>query len=207
MFRRIAQLLLGLVLYGFAGSLMIRAEVGLDLWTVFAQGLANVTGLSIGLLTVLIGAGVLLLWFPLRQRPGLGTVLNILIIGPVLDLGLLYVQTPTVLWQRALMFAAGLVLLAIATGMYIGSNFGTGPRDGLMVGITSRFGFATWISRTSIEVTVLIIGWLLGGNVWVGTLAFALLIGPLCGVTLPLFRISKSPKTLVADSAADQSTK
>lgn len=195
MFRRISQLIVGLVLFGFAGALMIEAQVGLDPWTVFAQGLENVTGLSIGLLTVLIGAVVLLLWLPLRQRPGVGTVLNILIIGPVIDLGVFLFETPPELWQRILMFTAGLVLLAIATGMYIGSNFGAGPRDGLMTGITSRFGVPTWISRTSIEITVLATGWILGGDVWFGTLAFALLIGPLCGVTLPIFAIAKPSKT------------
>jgi uncharacterized membrane protein YczE len=192
MVRRVSQLLIGLVFYGYAGALMVRAELGVDPWTVFAQGLENVTSLSLGVLTVLIGAVVLLLWIPLRQRPGLGTVLNILLIGPALDVGLLFIETPPELWQRVAMFAGGLLLLSVATGLYIGSHFGAGPRDGLMTGLTSRFGIPTWIGRTSIEVTVLISGWLLGGDVWIGTLAFAVLIGPMCGVTLPLLAVSKT---------------
>ena len=198
MFRRVSQLLIGLVAYGFAGALMVRAALGVDPWTVFAQGLENITPLSLGALTVIIGAAVMLLWIPLRQKPGVGTLLNIVIIGPALDLGLWVFSTPPELWQRMLMFVGGLVLLAIATGLYIGSHFGPGPRDGLMTGLTSRFGIPTWIGRTSIEVSVLITGWLLGGDVWFGTLAFALLIGPLCGITLPLFSVTrpnaKAPK-------------
>lgn len=188
-FRRIGQLLAGLFLYGFAGAMMVRAAVGVDPWTVFAQGMSNVTGLSLGLLTVLIGLLVLLLWIPLKQKPGIGTVLNILLIGPALDFGLWVLVEPTEMWQRVLLFGGGLLLLAVATGLYIGSRFGPGPRDGLMTGLHARFGVKIWIARTSVEVTVLLIGWLLGGDVWFGTLAFALLIGPLCGYTLPLFDI------------------
>ncbi len=191
MFRRVSQLLLGLVLYGFAAALLVRAALGVDPWTVFAQGLENVTSLSLGVLTVLIGAAVMILWIPLRQKPGAGTLLNIVIIGPVLDLGLWWFATPPELWQRILMFAGGLILLSIATGLYIGSQFGPGPRDGLMTGLTARFGIPTWIARTTVEVTVLITGWLLGGDVWFGTLAFALLVGPLCGITLPLFSVTR----------------
>src|SRR6476660_2539205 len=124
--RRWGQLLLGLFLFGVAVALMIRAEVGLDPWTVFAQGLERQTGISIGIIVVLIGGGVLLLWIPLRQRPGLGTVLNVLLIGPVMDLALPLFATPDALWARILMFAGGLVLLAIATGLYIGARFGPG---------------------------------------------------------------------------------
>ncbi len=192
MFRRVAQLLIGLAFYGFACAMMVTASLGVDPWTVFAQGLANVTGLSLGLLTILIGAAVLLLWIPLKQRPGIGTLLNIVVIGVVLDLGLVVLSTPPQLWQRILLFAGGLVLLAIATGLYIGSHFGAGPRDGLMTGLHSRFGVPIWIARTSVEVSVLVTGWLLGGDVGLGTLAFALLIGPLCGIALPLLAVPRS---------------
>lgn len=203
MFRRISRLIVGLVLFGLAAALMVRAEVGVDPWTVFSQGLGNVTGLSIGVLTLLTSLAVLLLWIPLKQRPGVGTVLNILIIGPAIDLGLLWIQTPPELWQKILMFAGGLVLLAVASGMYIGSQFGPGPRDGLMTGLKSRLGIPIWIGRTSIEVAVLLIGWFLGGNVGLGTLAFALLIGPLCGYTLPLFDIArrKEPASAILSEA------
>lgn len=190
MFRRISQLCIGLALYGFAGAMMVRAELGVDPWTVFAQGLVRVTGLSLGLVTILVGAAVLLLWIPLKQRPGIGTILNIFVVGLMLDVGLMFLGTPTELWQRILLFVGGLLLLAVATGLYIGGNFGTGPRDGLMVGLNSRFGIPIWIARTSIEITVLVTGWILGGNVGFGTLAFALLIGPLCGYTLPWFNVA-----------------
>ncbi|MDO8337876.1 MAG: hypothetical protein Q7T15_06435 [Microcella sp.] len=190
--RRWAQLLLGLFLFGVAVSLMIRAEIGLDPWTVFAQGLERQTGISIGVVVVLLGAGVLLLWIPLRQRPGIGTVLNVLLIGPVMDLALPLIATPEPLWGRILLFAGGLLLLSIATGLYIGARFGPGPRDGLMTGAHARFGWAVWKVRTGVEVTVLAIGWLLGGTVGFGTVAFALLIGPMVGVALPRLRVPEA---------------
>lgn len=187
--RRWGQLMLGLFLYGVAVALLVRADVGLDPWTVFAQGLEVQTGLSIGVIVVLIGAGVLLLWIPIRQRPGIGTVLNVLLIGPVLDLTLRVITTPDALWAQWLMFAGGLALLAVATGLYIGARFGPGPRDGLMTGAHARFGWAIWKVRTVVELSVLAIGWLLGGTVGFGTVAFALLIGPMVGVTLPRLRV------------------
>ncbi|GLU88627.1 hypothetical protein [Agromyces sp. NBRC 114283] len=189
MLRRIPQLLIGLVLYGIADAMMIRAALGVDPWTVFAQGLSHLTGIGIGWLTNIVGLLVLLLWIPLRQRPGLGTVLNILLIGPSIELGLWLIQTPPELWQRILLFTDGLLLLAVASGLYIGSRFGPGPRDGLMTGIHARTGWPIWVGRTIVEVTVLGIGWLLGGDVGFGTVAFAILIGPLCGVTLPLLAV------------------
>lgn len=187
MFARLSRLIPGLLLYGFADALMIRAAVGVDSWTVFSQGLSLHTGLSIGLLTNIVGLLVLLLWIPLRQRPGIGTVLNILLVGPGIDLGLWILPTPEPLWLRVVFFISGMLLLAVASGIYIGARLGAGPRDGLMTGIHSRFGTPLWIGRTAVEVTVLLIGWLLGGNVGLGTVAFALLIGPLCGFTLPFF--------------------
>ncbi len=210
MARRIAQLLVGLVLYGIAGSLMIRAVLGVDPWTVLAQGLSVRTVLGIGVLTNLIGVAVLLLWIPLRQKPGVGTVLNILIIGPSIELGLWLVPPITVLWAQILVFAAGLVLLAVASGLYIGARMGPGPRDGLMTGLHRRFGVPIWVARTSVEVAVLTIGWILGGNVGFGTVAFALLIGPLCNITLPLFAIpapSVPAATATATTTAETSAR
>ncbi|MCS5713958.1 hypothetical protein NVV95_05270 [Herbiconiux sp. CPCC 205716] len=183
---RVLRLLVGLMLYGFAEALMIRGAVGIDPWTVFAQGLSRSTGLSIGLLTNLIGLAVLLAWIPLRQRPGLGTVLNVLLLGPFMELGLWLLPVPGSLPLQVLSFAAGLLLLAVASGVYIGARLGPGPRDGLMTGLHARLGWPIWLGRTLVEATVLGAGWLLGGDVGFGTLAFALLIGPLCGVTLPL---------------------
>lgn len=184
---KLLQLVPGLLLYGVADAFMIRAAIGVDSWTVFAQGISVHTGLGIGILTNIIGLAVLLLWIPLRQKPGIGTVLNILLVGPGIELGLWLLPAPEPLWLRVLYFAIGLVLLAFASGIYIGARLGPGPRDGLMTGIHLRFGTPIWIGRTGIELTVVAIGWLLGGNVGVGTLAFALLIGPLCAFTLPLF--------------------
>lgn len=186
MFLRLTRLIPGLLLYGVADAFMIEAAVGVDSWTVFAQGISVHTGLSIGLLTNIIGLLVLLLWIPLKQKPGLGTVLNILLVGPGIELGLWLLPTPDAMWLRVAFFVVGLLLLAIASGIYIGANLGPGPRDGLTTGIHSRFGTPLWVGRTAVEVTVLVIGWILGGNVGVGTVAFALLIGPLCNITLPL---------------------
>ncbi|MFN3707342.1 YczE/YyaS/YitT family protein [Microcella sp.] len=205
--RRWSQLVIGLVLYGVAIGLMISAHVGLDPWTVFAQGWSVTTGVPIGLMTVLIGIVVLLLWIPLKQRPGIGTVLNVIVIGPVIDLTLLVVETPESLIARWVVFLGGLALLALATGLYIGAGFGPGPRDGLMTGAHARFGWPIWAVRTGVEVTVLATGWMLGGTVGLGTVAFALLIGPMVGVTLPRLRLPDAPRRQrgsVRASAASQ---
>jgi len=186
--RRIPQLLIGLFLYGIAIAMMIRAGLGVSPWDVLAQGVSLQTGIAFGLVTNLIGLLVLLLWIPIREKPGIGTVLNVLLIGPSAEVGLWLIPAQTVLWAQVLLFAGGLVLLAIATGLYIGARFGPGPRDGLMTGIHRRFGVPIWAVRTAIEVTVLAIGWVLGGTVGLGTAAFALLIGPMVNYTLPLLR-------------------
>jgi uncharacterized membrane protein YczE len=183
--RRILQLLLGLFLYGFSIGMMVRAGVGVGPWDVLTQGVAVQTGWSFGLITNVIGAIVLLLWIPLRQKPGVGTVVNVLVIGPSAEVGLLVVPAQTSPLLHTLLFFGGLALLAIATGLYLGARMGPGPRDGLMTGIHNRWGWKLWIVRTSIEVVVLGIGWALGGTVGWGTLAFALLIGPMVGVTIP----------------------
>jgi uncharacterized membrane protein YczE len=191
--RRIAQLLIGLFFYGIAIALMVRAGIGVSPWDVLTQGLAKQTGLPFGLLTNLIGIAVLLLWIPIRQKPGVGTVLNVLLIGPSAQLGLWLIPQQTVPWVQVLVFAGGLALLAVATGLYIGARLGPGPRDGLMTGLVRRTGWRIWIVRTGLEVTVLTIGWILGGQVGVGTLAFALLIGPMVNVTLPLLTVPTRP--------------
>nr|WP_237466858.1 hypothetical protein [Leucobacter chromiireducens] len=198
------RLIPGLLLYGIADAFMIRAAVGVDPWTVFAQGVSLHTPLSIGILTNIIGLTVLLLWIPLRQRPGLGTILNILLVGPGIDLGLWLLPVPESMWLRIAFFTIGMLLLAVASGIYIGARLGPGPRDGLMTGIHARFGTPIWIARTGVELTVLVIGWILGGNVGLGTVAFALLIGPLCGITLPLFDAELRRERRAADSAEPQ---
>ena len=187
--RRILQLLAGLFLYGFAISMMVRGAIGVPPWDVLTQGLMKQTGLPFGVLTNIIGALVLLLWIPIRQKPGIGTIANVLLVGPSIEVGLAIVPAATNLGEQVLLFAGGLAMLAIASGLYIGARFGPGPRDGLMTGIHHRWGFKIWWVRTAIEVTVLSIGWVLGGNVGLGTLAFALLVGPMVGVTLPWLRV------------------
>lgn len=199
--RRIVQLLVGLFLYGIAIALMVRAGIGVSPWDVLTQGLVVQTGLSFGLLVLIVGAVVLLLWIPLRQKPGVGTVLNVLLIGPSADLGLWLIPQQHEPLLQGLVFTAGLVLLAVATGLYIGARLGPGPRDGLMTGIVHRTGWRIWIVRTGIEVVVLTIGWLLGGQVGIGTLAFALLIGPLVNVTLPMLTVPTGATPASAEAA------
>lgn len=190
--RRIAQLLVGLFLYGIAIAAMVRAGIGVGPWDVLTQGIVAQTGITFGVVVIAVGVIVLLLWTPIRQKPGVGTVLNILLIGPAADLGLAVIPQQHDWWLQGLLFAGGLVLLAVATGLYVGARLGPGPRDGLMTGIHARWGWPIWAVRTGIEVTVLAVGWLLGGQVGIGTVAFALLIGPMVGLTLPFLRVPEA---------------
>ncbi|WP_210505974.1 YitT family protein [Naasia sp. SYSU D00057] len=186
---RWTRLLSGLVLYGLADGLIIQAGIGVTPWDVLGQGVSLRTGLLFGLVTIGIGALVLLLWIPLRQRPGIGTLLNVLLVGAAAQVVLWLVPTPEPLLARIGLFVLGLLLLAVATGLYVGAQFGAGPRDGLMLGISRRLGWPIWGARTAVEGTVVALGWLLGGNAGIGTLAFALLIGPLCQITIPFFSL------------------
>ena len=199
--RRIGQLVVGLLLYGIGLALMVRAGIGVAPWDVLSQGIAHRTGLPFGLVTNILGALVLLLWIPIRVRVGVGTVANVLLLGTSAQLGLNVIPQQTVPWIQALVFAGGLSLVAVATGLYIGARFGPGPRDGLMTGLHRRTGWPIWIVRTGIEVVVLIAGVLLGGQFGIGTVAFALLIGPMVGVTLPLFRIPETAPTVAVDTS------
>jgi uncharacterized membrane protein YczE len=203
--RRIVQLLVGLFLYGIAISLMVQAGIGVAPWDVLTQGLSHQTGLDFGLLTNIIGGVVLLCWIPIRQRPGLGTLANVLLIGPSAQLGLWIFPKETAIGFQLLFFTGGLLLLAIATGLYIGARMGPGPRDGLMTGIHARTGWKLWAIRTAIEVTVLLIGWALGGNFGPGTIVFALLIGPMVAVTIPWLRVP-SPVVISAAKSEDEIT-
>jgi uncharacterized membrane protein YczE len=203
--RRIVQLLVGLFLYGIGISLMVQAGIGVAPWDVLTQGLSHQTGLDFGLLTNIIGGVVLLCWIPIRQRPGFGTLANVLLIGPGAQLGLWILPKQTVLVYQLLFLVGGILLIALATGLYIGARMGPGPRDGLMTGIHARTGWKLWIIRTAIEVTVLLIGWALGGNFGPGTIAFALLIGPLVSVTIPWLRVPL-PKVAPTAVPADEVT-
>jgi uncharacterized membrane protein YczE len=184
--RRLIQLFTGLVLYGVSDSMLLLAGLGVDPWDVLHQGLARRTGVPIGTWAIIVGAVVLLLWIPLRQRPGLGTLCNVVLVGAVIDGVLAAVTPPHSLAVRAAVMVSGVALNGVATGLYIGAGLGPGPRDGLMTGYAAR-GHSLRLVRTCIEVTVLLAGWLLGGTVGVGTLVYAACIGPLAHVFVPLF--------------------
>ena len=185
--RRIPQLFLGLTFFGMAMGMFVQANVGLDPWDVFHQGVAGHLGLSIGTVAILTSLAVLTLWVPLRQWPGLGTVANAVWLGLALDVTIRVVPAPDALWTRCALFAVALVINGIGGAMYIGSQLGPGPRDGLMTGIHQRTGMSVRLARTCVEVTALGVGWLLGGNVGVGTVIFAVAIGPLVQFFLRYF--------------------
>lgn len=189
MTRRLIQLVLGLYLYGASMALLLRAGLGLDPWDVFHQGLSAHVGLSFGMLVNVVGALVLLLWIPLRQRPGVGTIANVLVIGTSVDLTMIFLPAVDHMAVRAGLLIAGVALNGIAGAMYIGAGLGPGPRDGLMTGLVRRTGWSIRLVRTGIELAVLALGWLLGGTVGVGTVLYALAIGPLVQTFLPLFTI------------------
>jgi uncharacterized membrane protein YczE len=199
---RLINLYIGLSAYGLSMALMVESHLGNMPWDVFHQGIARVTGLSFGTVVIIVGAIVLLLWIPLRQRPGLGTVSNVIVIGLATDAALFLLPTPSALWARALFLGAGVLLNAVATGLYVGARLGPGPRDGLMTGLAAR-GYSIRLVRTGIEVSAVLIGFLLGGTLGVGTIVYALAIGPLVHVTLPLFAVKPFPGT--APSAAPSS--
>jgi len=187
--RRLVQLYAGLILYGFSVALMVRADLGLNPWNVFHQGVSIRTGLSFGTAVILVGAVVLLLWLPLRQRPGIGTVSNILVIGVTADLSLKLIAAPHALPLRFVLLALGILLNGVAGGAYIGAGLGPGPRDGLMTGLAARTRRSLGLVRTSLEVGVLAGGWLLGGTAGLGTVLYALAIGWLVDAFLPLFEV------------------
>ncbi len=183
---RLVQLYGGLVLYGISSSLLVLAGLGLDPWDVFHQGLSRTFGLAIGTWAIIVGVAVLLLWIPLHQRPGIGTVSNVILVGLTMNVVLGHVDPPHALGVRVACLASGVLLNGVATGAYIGAGLGPGPRDGLMTGLAAR-GHSIRVVRTGLEVTVLVTGWLLGGTVGVGTVVYALSIGPLAHVFIPLF--------------------
>ena len=183
--RRLTQLYAGLALYGFSIALLVQAELGLMPWSVLDQGIARSTGISLGTSTIVVGAVVLLLWIPLRQRPGVGTVSNVLVIGLALDASLVVLPEVDGLPLRLGLLAAGVVLNALATAAYIGVELGPGPRDGLMTGLVRRTSRSVRLVRTGIEVVVVVLGVLLGGTIGLGTVVYALAIGPLVQVLLP----------------------
>jgi uncharacterized membrane protein YczE len=191
--RRLAQLYAGLIAFAFGEAMIVRANLGVMSWDVLHQGLARHLGLSIGQWSVIIGALVLLLWIPLRERPGLGTVSNVLVIGLGLDVFLAVLPAPTSMPARVALLLAGIVVNGVATAAYVGARLGPGPRDGLMTGLVRITGRPVGLVRTAIEVSVVLVGWLLGGNLALGTVLFVLAIGPLVHVFLPLLTVGGHP--------------
>ncbi len=186
--RRLVSLYAGLALFGLSIALMVRARLGLASWDVLHQGIANRTGLRFGWVVIAVAAIVLVLWVPLRQRPGFGTLSNVVVVGLAADAGLSVLPTPHHLAIRIGWLVAGIALNGVATGLYIGAGLGPGPRDGLMTGLAAR-GHSIRVVRTALELTVLAGGWLLGGGVGVGTLLYAASIGPLAHYFIPRFTI------------------
>ena len=190
--RRLVQLYAGLVLYGLSMALLVRSGLGVMPWDVLHQGLSRQLGWSLGTVTVVVGALVLLAWIPLRERPGLGTVSNVVVIGVALDAALAVLPEPGPLAVRTALVPAGILLNAVATAAYIGVRLGPGPRDGLMTGLVRRTGRSVRLVRTSIEVVVVAVGWLLGGTLGVATVLYAVAIGPLVQLLLP--RLTVAPR-------------
>ena len=187
--RRLVQVLCGLTLYGVSMAMIVNAELGLDPWDVFHQGIARTFGWRLGVVAIGVSVAVLLLWIPIRQRPGLGTILNAVMVGSVFEIAspLLPSDIDSLLGRSALL-VGGVLANAVATAMYIGAGLGPGPRDGLMTGLASRGWPVRWV-RTTIEVVVLTLGWVLGGSVGLGTVLYAIAIGPLVHPLLPLASI------------------
>jgi uncharacterized membrane protein YczE len=192
--RRLAQLLVGLTLYGVSQAFVLRAGLGLAPWDVLHQGLAEHLDATVGQMVIAVSFVVLLLWIPLRERPGFGTFANAVLVGVFVDLTLLVLDPAQVWPARVLLLLGGVLLNGLATALYIGASLGPGPRDGLMTGLVRRTGHSVRLVRTVIEVTVLVVGFLLGGSVGVGTLLYAFAIGPVAHALLPLLTITPRPQ-------------
>lgn len=177
--------MVGLCLFGMSLGLVIESTLGNAPWDVLHQGLTHYLPISLGMVTIGVSLLVLLLWIPLRQRPGIGTVANAVVVGVTIDLCLLLAPTPEALPARIGFLVAGIVLNAIGGALYIGAQLGPGPRDGLMTGLMARTGRPVWLIRTAIELSVVVIGFLLGGKLWIGTVAYAFGVGPLIQLFLP----------------------
>ncbi|HJR89322.1 MAG TPA: hypothetical protein VJ782_04090 [Aeromicrobium sp.] len=197
-----AQLVVGLLLYGFTMALMVQSGLGLDPWDVFHEGLTHHVPLTFGQVVIAVGAIVLLLWIPLKQRPGIGTVLNVLLIGLAADAGIALVAAPDEMWARVALLVVGVVGNGLAGALYIGARLGTGPRDGLWVALVARTGLSVRRVRTGIEITVLATGFLLGGTVGLGTVLYALAIGPL--VQFFLERVPDSARPASSENASQE---
>jgi uncharacterized membrane protein YczE len=192
--RRLVQLYVGLVAYAVSMALVINSDLGNMPWDVLNQGLARTVGWSIGFWVIAFGLVILLAWIPLRERPGLGTLSNIVVIGFLIDAALHVLPEPDLMAERIGFLVAGVLLNGIATALYVGARMGPGPRDGLMTGLVRRTGRSVRLVRTSIEVVVVLAGIALGGTFGVGTILYAVTIGPLVQVFLPRLRVPEHPR-------------
>ena len=205
MTRRLVQLFVGLALYGVSLAFLLRAGLGLAPWDVLHQGLAGLVGATVGQMVIAVSFVVLLLWIPLRERPGFGTIANALLVGAFVDLTLLGLEDAAGWPARIGLLAAGIALNGLATALYIGASLGSGPRDGLMTGLVRRTGRSVRVVRTSLELTVLVVGWLLGGTVGIGTVLYAVAIGPIAHALLPLLTVGPArpaPKPVPGEEIA-----
>jgi uncharacterized membrane protein YczE len=196
--RRLVQLFVGLALYGVSLALLVRAGLGLAPWDVLHQGLAERLDATVGQMVIAVSFVVLLAWIPLRERPGFGTVANALLVGAFVDLTMLVLPDAGTGPVAVLMLVTGVLLNGLATALYIGAALGSGPRDGLMTGLVRRTGRSVRLVRTALEGSVLLLGWLLGGTVGIGTVAYALAIGPLAHALLPVFTVRPAPRRAAA---------
>ena len=203
---RVTQLLVGLVLFGVSMALLLRAQLGLEPWGVLQYGLIQYVPMSYGLMSIVVSFVVLLLWIPLRQWPGLGTVLNAVVIGVAIDATLAVVPEVHGIGWRVVVMLAAILGNGVAGAMYIGSQLGPGPRDGLMTGLSRRTGRSIRLVRTALEVTVVLLGWMLGGVVGIGTVLYALLIGPVVQLFLPVLTVRVQPPTTRAAAVTSPPT-
>ena len=187
MARRLPKLVVGLVIFGVGIGVQAEAGLGLGPWEALHQGISRQTGLALGTVSILLGVPILLAWWPLGERPGIGTVLNIALIGLSTNAAIAVLETPAELWLQLVMMATGVVMIGVATGIYLATDLGAGPRDGLMTGLHRRFGWSISRARTALELAVLVTGFLLGGTVGLGTVVFALGIGPIVQWSLRVF--------------------
>ncbi|MBM4409406.1 MAG: hypothetical protein FJ038_12620 [Chloroflexi bacterium] len=190
--RRLPKLIVGLLIFGAGIGVQAEAGLGLGPWEALHQGIARQTGIELGTVSILLGVPILLAWWPLGERPGIGTVLNIVLIGLATNAAIAVLPAPgsDQLWLQLVMMATGVVMIGVASGIYLATDLGAGPRDGLMTGLHRRFGWSISRARTGLELTVLVIGFLLGGTVGLGTVAFALGIGPIVQWSLSVFDLS-----------------
>ncbi|MCD9198538.1 membrane protein YczE [Aeromicrobium wangtongii] len=195
---RLVQLVTGLFLYGFTMAMILESTLGLDPWDVLHEGLTHHVGLTFGQVVIAVGAVVLLLWVPLRQVPGIGTVLNVIVVGLAADVGIAVIARPDELWLRIALLVGGVVGNGFAGALYIGAALGSGPRDGLWLGLVRRTGRSVRLWRTVVEVTVVVLGFALGGTVGVGTVVYALTIGPLVQLFLRWTQFGPQPKVSAA---------